>query len=245
MSRICAKVFNGSESMMDCIIYNGKYQIPLNPYKDKLEEYTEFDLELTAVFIDTGVVHDHPWIKESLLESYDLTGEGKEDLHGHGTSSVLIYLSAVSLRSKAKIISIKAFKKNGEGEEKHLVEAIKLACKLRKTNKSIFCINISAGLYNKSFGIMNCIGFCRTCRAAIGAAKRGIIVFAAAGNVPNTTACPARANHPGVVSVTGKSFKNMDLGFGDGRIVFLGETFYDDIDHNLSNEQIFAKYMKN
>ena len=200
------EIFNTGSNLMDAVIYNGKWRVPLNPeigYRSiKIPETTDW----ITIFIDTGVIEEHPWIKGSLLKSIDLTGEGNEDLNGHGTSCALTYLSG--FKKRPKIISIKALDKKGIGTERNMIKSFDLAIKLKNENPMIRMINVSAGLYSKHFGFLSCKGQCKICRAATKAVENGIIVNAAAGNTPNRTACPAIA--PKVFSIGSVDINNKE-----------------------------------
>lgn len=147
-----------------------------------------------AAVVDTGVLSHHPIIKDSLRESIDFTGEGPEDLLGHGTIVALIYLGTVPAR--APIVSAKALNRRGVGKPENLIKAIEWA-----GNKGARVINVSAGVYlpcttareQGAGGAQNTDSCERTpiCQAVTGAARAGALVVAAVGNKPGRIACPA------------------------------------------------------
>lgn len=110
--------------------------------------------------IDTGV--------NGAGESYDVTGEGTDDLSGHGTEMAKIIEETSD--NGANIISIKAFDKNGDGSIASLYAAIELAKEL-----DVKVINLSAttGYKVKADYVVNAIKE---------ATKNGIKVICAAGN---------------------------------------------------------------
>ena len=138
----------------------------------------------TAI-IDTGMLSLHPWIAPRLVGSMDFTGEGPEDLNGHGTQVALL---TVLWAPGTELLNVKVIGADGFGDERWLVEGIDWA-----VSQGCDSINISAGVYRKKWGILPCDGTCRVCKAATSAARAGVLVVAAAGNTPRMTACPASA----------------------------------------------------
>ena len=143
--------------------------------------------KIHCAIIDTGVLSNHPLIIPHLMEeSVDFTGEGPEDQNGHGTVVSLIYLANAT--ADATIYNVKALDSKGRGTMDNLIKAIDW-CIERK----IKLINISAGINYKKFGLFDCNGTCKLCKAAERAVNNGSMVFAAAGNEANETYCPATA----------------------------------------------------
>lgn len=151
------------------------------------------DFPLTAI-VDSGVLSHHPIIKDSLRESVDFTGEGSEDLFGHGTIVALIYLGTVP--AGAPIVSAKALNRRGVGKPENLINAIEWAEK-----KGAKLINVSAGVYlpcmtvreEGAGGAASADSCERTpiCLTVTAVARAGALVVAAVGNKPGRIACPA------------------------------------------------------
>lgn len=151
------------------------------------------DFPLAAI-VDSGVLSHHPIIKDSLRESIDFTGEGPEDLLGHGTIVGLIYLGTVP--AGAPIVSAKALDRRGMGTTRDLIKAIDWAVK-----KGAKVINVSAGVYltctsawEQGAGAAQSADSCETtpiCQAVTNAARTNSLVVAAVGNKPGRIVCPA------------------------------------------------------
>lgn len=156
-----------------------------------------------AAIIDTGMMLNHPRIKRNLEESVDFTGEGFEDLNGHGTMVTLIMLLTAP---SARLLNVKTMDAKGRGTEEDLIKGIQWSVK-----KGAEVINISGGVYHKKWGLLECRGNCKICQAAESAAKSGVLVVAAAGNEPGKTYCPAKLGiineDIGVLSVGGYDYE--------------------------------------
>lgn len=156
-----------------------------------------------VAIIDTGLMVNHPWIKRSIVKSKDLTGEGIEDLNGHGTMVALILLMTAP---GTGVFNVKVMDSEGRGSEENLIKGIQWS-----VDEGIQLINLSVGVYRKKWGIWECKGDCKICRAAEDAAKAGVIVVAAAGNESGKTYCPAKVGIVkkgiGVISVAAYDFE--------------------------------------
>lgn len=131
--------------------------------------------------IDTGVASDHPVIASRLAVSpLDVTGDGATDINGHGTVVALI---ALAVSPHAALISVKAMNDQGIGTRPDLLEAFQVA-----VEHGADVINVSAGSYDP-----DCVGDCFVCDAVRNLAAMGVVVVAAAGNMPGRTDCPAKA----------------------------------------------------
>jgi len=195
-------------------VYDSKsdtYFIPiLDPDLKNLKENLEKDRTKTTTLaiLDTGMLFDHPWIKNNLKDSVNFSSDKVEyDLNGHGTLVTLLFL-AVSPHSK--ILNVKVMNKRGKGREKDVINGIKWA-----VENGANIINISVGLNSKKWGLFDCKGDCKLCNAAKAAANAGVFVVAAAGNEPGMTCCPAKAGlngYPGIVAVGAYDFENSGVG---------------------------------
>ena len=197
------------------------YFIPiLHPYLKDLKEKLEKDRKTTAkaAIIDTGVMFDHPWIKNSLEDSINFSDDKVDyDLNGHGTLVALLFLA---LASHSKILNVKVMNKMGRGEELNVIKGINWAVK-----HGANLINISVGIDRKRYGLFSCKGDCKLCNEIKATADAGVFVFAASGNEPNKTYCPARVafleDYPRVFAVGAYDFEKS----GKGTLSMPGNVF--------------------
>lgn len=165
-------------------VYNkktGRYIIPINPNQYEVSNikswheagYTGKGVRV-AIF-DTGIMTNHPLIEKNIIKSIDFTGEGIEDLSGHGTLVTLILLGILP---SADLFIVKVLDKNRAGFEKHIIEGIR------------WCIENNVKTVNFSFGqSKECSDDCKLKKELDLAIKNGIIFFASAGKDTN---CPAQ-----------------------------------------------------
>ena len=174
----------------------GNYYEPITtdfPGRPRPAMATNSKITPLCAVVDSGVMSSHPIIKQSLKESIDFTGEGPEDLAGHGTMIALLYLQ--NLPAGFPIVSVKVLDRRGKGRLKDLIKGIKWAA-----NKGARIINVSAGVYltcttvrEEGAGDAESTDSCeRTpiCQA-VTALKDAALVIAAVGNDPGRIACPA------------------------------------------------------
>lgn len=180
------------------IIYQpdtGTYFAPIGLEGDSRTTYeTEHtDMPIKVAIIDTGFMLNHPLIKRNLEESVDFTGEGPEDLNGHGTIGALILLLNYPA---ARLFNVKVMDAMGRGNKENLIKGIEWSVKKATMGKGPlvepFIINLSVGVYHKKWGLWECQGNCELCRAALRATLANVGVTAAAGNEPGKTYCPAK-----------------------------------------------------
>src|ERR1035441_5261687 len=77
-----------------------------------------------CAILDTGMMLDHPLIKRNLAESVDLTGEGPDDLNGHGT---IVTLLALLTAPDSTLLNIKVAGSDGFGDEENLIRGMEIA----------------------------------------------------------------------------------------------------------------------
>lgn len=140
-----------------------------------------FVAESPCVVVDTGVLTDHPSLRGRVDAMIDLTGTGPEDRHGHGTAVAAIIAAKTP---SARIISIKALRDDGTADVGLLAAAI-VRAGLELPDGGM--VNVSAGRRTPG-----CTGTCPLC-SAVTSLGPGIVVVAAAGNLPGVTYCPARS----------------------------------------------------
>jgi subtilisin family serine protease len=126
--------------------------------------------------IDTGVDFNHEDLKNNIVTGKNFVENNQEpmDVCGHGThvSSTIAAddngYGIVGVANKTKIMPIKALDNNGNGNMQSIVSAIKFAA-----DAGVDFITMSLGSPNPSRSIDDAIKY---------AAKKGCIIFCAAGN---------------------------------------------------------------
>jgi hypothetical protein len=141
-------------------------------------ESNALDFELAAI-LDSGVDLNHPLLRSRIEEWKDFTGEGPEDVNGHGTFRALITLHK---QPTARLVVAKVFGKHFR-EREGIISALAWAKK-----KGAGVAWLALGEYNAS-----CQGDCPLCRAARDAADFGCVVLASPGNRVDAVACPSKA----------------------------------------------------
>ncbi|MDM8551505.1 S8 family serine peptidase [Desulfobacterales bacterium HSG2] len=164
--------------------------------------------------LDTGFMHDHPRLQGCIEQSVDFTGEGVEDLNGHGTVCALLVRE--NSLFKPRMLNIKVVESDGRGSPENLIKGIEWLIDFSKMHDVEIIANLSLGVYSKKWGLFRCKGECSICKAALKAANEGIAIIAAAGNTPGLISCPAVAGMNGdtlIVPVTTSSvisFREVD-----------------------------------
>jgi len=163
----------------------GNYFEPgLGEKRFKINKPVEYSRQLTAI-LDTGIMTHHPWIKGRIKKYNDFTGEGIEDLNGHGTMVALQYLNGWGQSSgnldSCWLMIVKVLDKNKIGSEENLKTGLIWAAENGATS-----INLSLGIYRKN----GCAVDCELCCLIEQLNRKRIIVTLAAGNDPNKISCP-------------------------------------------------------
>jgi len=145
--------------------------------------------------IDTGIDQQHPDLVSQIAAVQDFTGEGPDDLHGHGThcAGVVAGTGQASggryrgVAPGARIYAAKVLGTNGEGMMSDVMAGIEWA-----VAQNVQVISLSLG------GFGPCDGsdaLCQTCEAAV---RAGVTVCVAAGNEgpgPRTVGSPGCAEN--------------------------------------------------
>ena len=172
--------------------------------------------------VDTGIDTAHPDFQGRIAEVGDLTGEGPEDHHGHGTHCAGIAAGAGAASGgkyrgaapKATIYAAKVLRSDGQGMMSDVMAGIEWA-----VERGVQVISLSLG------GPGPCDGsdaLCETCDAAW---ERGIVVVAAGGNEgpsPYTVGSPGCAKN--VITIGAVNSQDRVAGFSsrgptsDGRV---------------------------
>lgn len=160
----------------------------MSPYEPAIKgwEIIKFDIpsywkqsrgeNITVGVIDTGVDFNHEDLKNNIVTGKNFIESNKDpmDVCGHGThvSSTIAAedngYGIVGVANKSKIMPIKALDDNGNGNMQSIVSAIKFAA-----DAGVDLITMSLGSPNPSKPIEDAIKY---------AAKKGCIIFCAAGN---------------------------------------------------------------
>lgn len=129
--------------------------------------------------LDTGVLSHHPLLEDRIIDAVDFTGEGTEDLSGHGTIVALILCQAPG----TQILNVKILDRDKCGQEDDVIAGLEWAATHNAT-----WVNLSAGIVRS----LPCDGTCTFCRATRAIVQRyGLRISMAAGNRPGPPFCPA------------------------------------------------------
>ena len=142
--------------------------------------------------LDTGILIDHPVFKRYVNDYIDFTGEGINDLNGHGslvTLQLLIGGDEVISYKELRLYICKILSSDGKGTADNIIKGLNWAA-----SHDIRIINLSAGIDNRIWhGLRSCKGTCNVCQAAYELRKKNITIVAAAGN-DGKTVCPAKVS---------------------------------------------------
>ncbi|ODS40290.1 MAG: hypothetical protein A7315_09010 [Candidatus Altiarchaeales archaeon WOR_SM1_79] len=130
--------------------------------------------EIDVAIIDTGIHDEHPDL--TIEGEVDYTGEGTDDLHGHGTHVAGTVASTNStyrgVAYDADLFNVKVLNQHGYGHSSNVIMGIEWA-----VNNSAEVISMSLGAQ-----INPCDGTDAMSQAVDNAVTRGVVVVVAAGN---------------------------------------------------------------
>lgn len=141
-----------------------------------------------VAILDTGIHDEHPALE--VLKEVDFTGEGTDDLHGHGTHVAGIVaskdLTYRGVAFDANLLNVKVLNKDGVGYASDVIKGIEWA------------VENGAEILSMSFGakVEPCDGTDAISRAVDNAVKKGVVAVVAAGNEgpnPGTITSPGCA----------------------------------------------------
>lgn len=167
--------------------------------------------------LDTGIDTDHPDLKDAIIAKRDFTGDGIEDVSGHGTHCAGIIAARmnnvgfVGVAPKSELIIAKVLGNNGYGSYNWVAEGISWA-----TKQGAHIISMSLG----GPATTNLL-FASVHRAM----SEGIFIVCAAGNegsmFPNSIGYPGR--YGGVITVAAHDNNGNPSGFSSfgGEIDFM------------------------
>lgn len=183
--KIVQALDNSPARMLDLVHdgNTGQYFAPYNPSHAQFASLHKAGITgkgVTSAILDTGVLSDHPLLRGKIVDSVDFTGEGPEDLNGHGTVVALILLATAP---GSRILNVKVLDQSKQGLEDDLVAGLEWAA-----SHGAMIINLSLGIEREQ----RCDGTCAVCRATQRLVRDlHVIVVAAAGNRPDRFYCPA------------------------------------------------------
>ncbi|ODS35767.1 MAG: hypothetical protein A7316_07480 [Candidatus Altiarchaeales archaeon WOR_SM1_86-2] len=130
--------------------------------------------EINVAIIDTGIHDEHPDL--TIDGEVDYTGEGTDDLHGHGTHVAGTVASTNStyrgVACDADLFNVKALNQHGYGHSSNIIMGIEWA-----VNNGAEVISMSLGAQ-----INPCDGTDAMSQAVDNAVTRGVVVVVSAGN---------------------------------------------------------------
>lgn len=141
---------------------------------DKVWEEGITGKDIDVAILDTGIHDEHPYL--TVEKEVDYTGEGTDDLHGHGTHCAGIVASTdLTYRGVAydsDLFNVKVLNKDGIGYSSDVIKGIEWA------------IANGAEIISMSLGarVEPCDGTDALSQAVDQAVNRGIVVVVAAGN---------------------------------------------------------------
>ncbi len=173
--------------------------------------------------IDSGVLLTHPQLAGYVSAARDFTGEGDDDVLGHGTAVALTALFSLGSTSpKAAIVSAKVVGRDGKIQKNKVIQAVQWMAA-----RGVKIVNLSLGFPGSRTEHRD------LCDAL--ARRSGILFVAAAGNEgPDTEMFPAACKASNVMSVGANNEQGQLAAYsgrgsirGPGQFVFLKEwAFY-------------------
>lgn len=170
------------------------------------------DSSVILAVVDTGMTYNHPWIKGNVKFQKDLTGEGLDDLSGHGTAVTLIAVETyVRAGIRPQLMNVKVARADGKSTHQTLIDGLDWIADFATAHpEALITCNLSIGVLARAswFGFgppTACAGDCEVCKAAIRLAGLGAMLGCASGNEgPDAVRCPASAalarKHPNLSS---------------------------------------------
>lgn len=160
-----------------------------------------------VAILDTGIDADHPDLEGAVVDARDFTGEGIEDLNGHGTHCAGIVAARangvgfIGAAPKAALIAVKVLDRNGQGTLARVAAGIDWAV---EAGADILSLSLAAERDDRTLY-----------RAVHAALAAGRCVIAAAGNSgalgANTIGYPGR--YGSVVTVAAHDAMGHPSGF--------------------------------
>ena len=162
---------------------------------------------IRVAVLDTGVDADHPDLEDAIVSAQDFTGEGVEDLNGHGTHCAGIIAARrngvgfVGTAPRAELLIAKVLSNQGSGQLDWIADGIDWA-----VAEGAQIISLSLGSMGDSPALFEAV------HAAL---AKGVIVICAAGNsgslFSNAVGYPGR--YGSVITVAAHDANGQPSGF--------------------------------
>jgi len=141
---------------------------------DKVWDQNKTGKEVDVAIIDTGIYENHDFL--DVAKSVDFTGEGEDDLHGHGTHVAGIVASTDEeyrgVAFGSNLFNVKVLNEDGSGSGSDVIKGIEWA-----VDNGADIISLSLGA-----SVDNCDGTDAISRAVDSAVSEGVITVVSAGN---------------------------------------------------------------
>ena len=183
---------NTGQKVLIASVGPGGQRIGADVMMSYLEKNEKNDIRVTVAVIDTGVDINHPYLKNRIVQAYNVTeGNGDvQDLRGHGTMVAGIIANCTP--ETVKIMPIKA-----ENECEDIVKSIEYAV---KSGASVINISLSAGAKQDTRAVAE---------AVTEAVRLGCTVVVAAGNNREDVKNYTPANVDNAIVVTALNGNNV------------------------------------
>jgi hypothetical protein len=172
------------------------------------EELSKRTTKIIAAVVDSGIMHDHPLLKGCIVGEADWTGEGYEDLDGHGTAVALMI--QMPYFRPTNMLNLRVIGRERKAPRINLVQALNWLVDYKSQHDVYLTANLSVGVYTRKWTIFDCRGDCEVCKAAMRAADHEIMLSTVVGNIKGLVACPASAGvykkHPGILVNSGPGY---------------------------------------
>jgi serine protease AprX len=143
-------------------------------YADKVWEFNITGKDVDVAILDTGIHDEHPAL--TVIKEIDFTGEGTDDLHGHGTHVAGIVASTdltyTGVSFDANLMNVKVLNQHGYGYASDVIAGIEWSI---DNNAEILSLSLGAR-------VDRCDGTDILSRAVDKAVSMGTVVVVAAGN---------------------------------------------------------------
>ena len=174
-----------------------RYFSPVCPGQFSRLNAEQYETLPLAVF-DSGMLLQHPYIRNRVIANVDFTGEGPGDSNGHGTMVTLLCLAHTPTKN---LINVKILDAHGRGKEQWLIDGLDWIASWAATHRKLTFANISAGIFHRRLGLFKCNAQCALAAALERAVHARVVVSLAAGNSgPNRIPCPQLAVLRGLVA---------------------------------------------
>lgn len=162
---------------------------------------------VTVAVIDTGCCRDHPDLVDNVLDGFNVLKPGRppDDDNDHGTFVAGCICAAdndigmVGVAPQAKVVPVKVLDADGSGDMSDVAKGVRYAT---ERGVDMMCLSLGSGRPLASLR-----------RAIQAAAKRGIPVFCAGGNVSRAMDAMYPARYPETIAIAAldKEYERADF----------------------------------